>query len=780
MANVPTQLSPGVNITEIDLSGIVREGGNNIAGFVGQFRWGPASESLLVDNERRLNDIFLNPTNVLPEKAQDDFFSAVNFLRYSDKLKIVRVVSENARNARGGQANSTVGNPILIHNDEEFFYLSDPNGSGVRNYSNVLSDANWIARYPGDVGNSIEVRAIGAGTFVAGSVDTTEGGGGGGSICEETSCPSGQRFDFDVCGCVDIVCPEENCSPGFEWSFSGCTCEEIPPQTGSFNFSLPLIINGEPAEGVTYAVVTVAQLSEVFSYPNALAPFNGQTWANRFVHNGSTGAGGNTFGVNYLCFFLRGSSYCNNPGSFPIPGGSYGNIPGSNATGGLTYSAFYRDTFFYGTFGTGTNQTFGGDWTDNGPLLAARTAIGITFNDGSATWHRGQVFGKGFHQVSQTGNHGTVKGVISKGIVQNLDFGNYEGPIEAPDTITQYGTYPKTSPMLSLSQAAVVLPSGYWFTSNFFRGPDSKLAQNPWCLEFDPTLLVSDADDLRNNLNNNPFREKPFTSVSNINFISDGDGSNVQRFTFPNFMILPIDNAGITITEPYTNEFTQSKTYRESITINGIANAGLQIARDANTYRNMSTGRAILRGITGGATAANTDPANTPLRAVIDAFPGITAANVKGMLLLFAFSQQIDGMTTGLLSSWHVGLGATTSSTGINDTANISNVDGLDANGTTSGSATNVVPDHGGFPVIQVIYGFKTEHDVDQNITRDGSDPNFSPSSGLTACVYPTYGRTTNLPYASAEAVRGSQAIPFRIDEISLIRDFIFKKTESQ
>jgi hypothetical protein len=395
-------------------------------------------------------------------------------------------------------------------------------------------------------------------------------------------------------------------------------------------------------------------------------------------------------------------------------------------------------------------------------------------------WGRGHQFGKGFHQVSQLGFHNPTKGVISKAIVQNVDFGNYEGPFEPGDTVNQYASYPLTSPILTINHASSTLPGGYWFTNNFFNGASSRLGTFPWCLEFNPDILNS-GSELQNALDSNIFAHKPFTSVSNINFVSDGDGPNVQKFTFPNFMILPLDNAGITITEPYTNEFPPDsgtrKTYTETATINGVTNAGLQIARDANTYRLMSTARAVVRGIAGGATGA-IDLAATPLRPVIDAFPGITAADVKGMLLLFAFSQQIDGMTTGLLSTWHVGLGATTSSIGMAASADISNVDGLNANGPTSGSSTNVA--NLGIPVVQILYGFKTEFDIDPAIERNGTDPNFSLGSGLTACVYENYGRSSPLPYASSVAIKGAQAVPFLQSEIPLIRDFIFKKTESQ
>jgi hypothetical protein len=752
MANVPTQLSPGVNITEIDLSGIVREAGNNIAGFVGQFRWGPASESLLIDNERRLTDIFLNPTNDLPEKAQDDFFSAANFFRYSDKLKIVRVVSENARNARAGQSNP-LGTPKLIHNDEEFFALADPSGLGAKNYSAVVENANWIARYPGDVGNSIEVKVIGAGKYIEGSVDNPDGGG-----CEPEECPSG--FIWQDCGCVEIP-------PGGGGGGSTTTEE---------SYYLPLLKDGQPLEGVTYAVVTVPQITEFVSAPFMNATYGGFTWANNFVHNGPTGARGNTFGVKYLCFFLRGSSYCNNIGTFPIPGGSYGYIAGSSAAGGLTYSAYYRDRWFYGTFGAGDNETSGSHWTKEGPLLAARNMLGVTlqatFDGESATWYRDQNFGKGFHQVSQSGFHGSNKGVISKGIIHRDETGLASG--------IEYQSYMRISPIVTLNDSANKIGPGWWPSTYYFSNSDTDpgiVRANPWCLEPPPDGDINKA-----------WLQKPFTCISNGHFINT---FAMNEFTFPNVMILPFDNASSAITEPYTNEFPPvgpgQKTYRESLTINGVVNAGLSVTRTATAYRSESMGRVVIRGITGGATSDGNDLANTPLRPVIDAFAssGITASGAKGMLLLFAIAQPINGITTGYLSPWHCGI--TRGSPVMADwlgpvqglTIDISMCDGNSLNAATIEESTNILPEliPSSASRAQLIHGFEAEFDgsflrQEANLPPNGDPSGINQAVGVVDKNYASFQTTITV----LAAVAGGQATPFSESDIANIKDLAFRK----
>jgi len=743
MANVPTQLSPGVNITEIDLSGIVRETANNITGFVGQFRWGPVSESLLIDSERRLTDIFLNPTNNLPEKMQDDFFNAANFFRYSDKLKIVRVVHEDARNARASQQSGAQPEQILIHNDEEFFAKADPTGIGAKNYSAVLPNANWIARYPGDIGNSIQVRAIGAGTFVQGSVDNPAGGGGG---------PGGGGGGG----------PGGGGGGGPGGGGGG-----IPPTFP--NYSLPLIANGQLLEGVTYAVVTIPQITEIGFPFWGIGAYSGLSLASQFIGPGvSWGqAGGNTFGVKYLCFYLKGSSYCNNQNTFPIPGGSYSYIVGSDAADGLSYSQYYRNRWFYGTFGNGDDETDGSNWTDSGPLLAARNMLGLTlqgtFDDENYIWHRDHTFGKGFHQAS--GVHGIFSGVASKAMVRRDSLGFISGE--------QFAIYPRVCNIASIHEVGKAYSNGWWFGNpgnlvGFGNGEQALYAKNPWCLEVTNTY-----DD--------PWLMKPFTTVSNLHEVDTGP--TVPTLSFPSFMVLPFDNSTAAATEPYTNEFVVSgKTYRETSTINEIASAGLTITRTADAYRNIGLGRVAFRAGSTGAVPA-TDLASTPLRPVIDAFSGITAANNKGMLLLFAFAQQIVGMTSGLLSTWHVGI--TTNSpfyTGNNlgiaqgIQVPIANVDGNNPNNTTVATSTNILA-----PLAptdshnQLIFGFEAEFDASfkQDISTFDADNDLGVIniiSGLTIANYPfAYSSDPTPEY-------GGQAIPILQNEIPLIKDLVIKK----
>lgn len=130
------QVSPGVLVTEKDLTNVVPAASVSIGAFVGPFKWGPASTVSLVSSESQLAARFGRPDN----DTASSFFTAANFLAYGIRLKLVRVVGAGALNAGAEDA-------ILVKNDEEY-------ESG----SITVSDAGaFLARYPGSFGNSLKV-----------------------------------------------------------------------------------------------------------------------------------------------------------------------------------------------------------------------------------------------------------------------------------------------------------------------------------------------------------------------------------------------------------------------------------------------------------------------------------------------------------------------------------------------------------------------------------------------------------------------------------------------
>jgi phage tail sheath protein FI len=91
-------LSPGVNVSEIDLTTTVPGVATSIGAIAGAFQWGPVLEVRTISSEVELVDTFNKPNN----DVADTFFSAANFLSYSNALRVVRNVGSTARNATNG------------------------------------------------------------------------------------------------------------------------------------------------------------------------------------------------------------------------------------------------------------------------------------------------------------------------------------------------------------------------------------------------------------------------------------------------------------------------------------------------------------------------------------------------------------------------------------------------------------------------------------------------------------------------------------------------------
>ena len=86
---MPFQVSPGVNVSEVDLTTVIPAVSTSVGAFAGRFRWGPVEQSTLITSESNLADTFGKPTS----NNAVDFFSAANFLAYTSALRVVRAGS---------------------------------------------------------------------------------------------------------------------------------------------------------------------------------------------------------------------------------------------------------------------------------------------------------------------------------------------------------------------------------------------------------------------------------------------------------------------------------------------------------------------------------------------------------------------------------------------------------------------------------------------------------------------------------------------------------------
>jgi phage tail sheath protein FI len=132
------QLSPGVNFSEIDLTNATAAVATTEGALAGVFRWGPINERKLITSETQLVDVYgapntrftNSPTNSTTWTNHETFYTAANFLGYTNALYVNRVVE--------------LGNADASKNAK----VSGDNGGS----NDVVT-----AKYYGALGNSVEV-----------------------------------------------------------------------------------------------------------------------------------------------------------------------------------------------------------------------------------------------------------------------------------------------------------------------------------------------------------------------------------------------------------------------------------------------------------------------------------------------------------------------------------------------------------------------------------------------------------------------------------------------
>lgn len=217
------QVSPGINVSEIDLTTSVPALATTVGGFAGVFGWGPVGKFVLVDSENTLAARYGKPTS----DDFETFFTAANFLAYGNALYVSRaavttgfsntvaaasanlnsnttvILTGNTYGVAAGQAVFGAGIPentfvvsatstgasnttvVLSANatsstDAQLNFFANnlalnavANSGVVQLASNIVKNADdfedkgpsnatfastqFVARYPGDLGNSLRV-----------------------------------------------------------------------------------------------------------------------------------------------------------------------------------------------------------------------------------------------------------------------------------------------------------------------------------------------------------------------------------------------------------------------------------------------------------------------------------------------------------------------------------------------------------------------------------------------------------------------------------------------
>ena len=174
--------SPAVVVREIDLTGGVPNVQSTTGAYAGNFNWGPVLERVNIANEEELVSNFGAPTIGTSSDVNDatlsvDFLSATQFLRYSGSLVAVRNINDsNTKSAFSMEIGDSVSadssallyieNPLVLNKDN--FDTRKTSLEGLVDSHTAIGDSavglkigyGFIARYPGALGNSLEVQYL--------------------------------------------------------------------------------------------------------------------------------------------------------------------------------------------------------------------------------------------------------------------------------------------------------------------------------------------------------------------------------------------------------------------------------------------------------------------------------------------------------------------------------------------------------------------------------------------------------------------------------------------
>lgn len=141
---MPFQVSPGVNVSEIDLTTVIPAVSTSTGAIAGPWNWGPVEEVRQVSNENELVSVFGKPDS----NNFGTFFTAANFLAYGDDLRVVRAANTASNTAFALQpsAAGVLGANSQIKNDTAYEQATLP-----------ISTTVFAAKAPGALGNTLKI-----------------------------------------------------------------------------------------------------------------------------------------------------------------------------------------------------------------------------------------------------------------------------------------------------------------------------------------------------------------------------------------------------------------------------------------------------------------------------------------------------------------------------------------------------------------------------------------------------------------------------------------------
>jgi len=129
------QVSPGINVSEIDLTSSVPGVSVSTGAIAGAFKWGPALEPTSVSSETELVSTFGAPDN----DTANVFFTAASFLAYSNDLYVVRAVNATTTKNAVASANSRVNTSVSVTGTADINGTTVVLGSGTAFDSELVS-----------------------------------------------------------------------------------------------------------------------------------------------------------------------------------------------------------------------------------------------------------------------------------------------------------------------------------------------------------------------------------------------------------------------------------------------------------------------------------------------------------------------------------------------------------------------------------------------------------------------------------------------------------------
>ena len=148
------QVSPGVLVQEKDLTRIIPAVSTSIGAVAFQTTQGPLDEVVSISSEQELVSTFGKPNSTTFE----GFFTAANFLAYSNSLRVVRVQNSSVSNA------TESGSTFVIKNTTDY----------TNNYADGSASVGlWAARTAGAHGNNLKIESCPSATAYEETSKTT-------------------------------------------------------------------------------------------------------------------------------------------------------------------------------------------------------------------------------------------------------------------------------------------------------------------------------------------------------------------------------------------------------------------------------------------------------------------------------------------------------------------------------------------------------------------------------------------------------------------------------